>query len=104
MYAHFLTAALDQKSPSADALTPGKALANVLQRRSQLADSRRDGSSRTRDALANELEYDIALIRFTRLLGIDGDVQLFDQPQAERSRLERALATRGVHLDDLQAG
>ena len=46
---------------------------------------------------------DVALITLTRLLGVDSDVDPFDQPQEERSRLEQALVDHGIWLNELEA-
>ena len=55
------------------------------------------------DALSRELEYDVALINLARLVGIHSQVEAFDQPQKERSRLEQALVDHGIRLDELEA-
>ena len=49
-------------------------------------------------AVADQLAYDIALIEFAQGVGIDFDLEAFDQPQVERGRLEQALVSRGVSL------
>ena len=60
------------------------------------------GSSGVPDALSRELDYDVALITLARLLGVDSDIESFDQPQKERSRLEQALVDHGIRLDELE--
>jgi hypothetical protein len=51
--------------------------------------------------LTDELAYDIALVVLARGLGIDCDLFGFEQPQHERSILEKKLTTSGVVLGEL---
>jgi hypothetical protein len=102
MYQRFLGLALDE-APDDDGLTRSEALVQVMLCRSQLrqrSDSP-DESRGTASALGEELGYDIALLRLARLLGIEVDVQAFSQPSLERSRLEQAIETQGIRLDEL---
>lgn len=46
------------------------------------------------EALAAELAYDRALMHLCAEVGIVADPKAFDQPQAERARLEECLATQ----------
>ena len=103
MYAQFLSIALDQASQSDGTPTTGQALSRLLQCRDRLDGVRSESgrSSGAPNALSRELEYDVALITLARLLGVDSDVDAFDQPQKERSRLERALTDGGIRLDEL---
>ena len=96
MYATFLQLALDRVQASAHAPTTGQALINLNQCRDRLALSRVDEGVTA--VLADELSYDVALILLARQLEIAIDVQSFDQPLAERSRLERAIETTGLDL------
>ena len=45
----------------------------------------------------------MALIKLARLVGIHSDIEAFDQPQKERSRLEQALVDHGIRLDELES-
>ena len=54
-------------------------------------------------AIADQLAYDIALIELCRRLGIEVNLAGFRQPKHERSRLEQALAARGMRLDEFDA-
>ncbi len=103
MYQRFLGLALDESSDVDDGLTAGEAVADVLLCRRQLhvRDDGPDGSSGIASALGEELDYDIALLRLARLLGIQVDLQAFDRPQAERTRLEEAIEAHGIRLDEL---
>jgi hypothetical protein len=103
MYQRFLAMALDQAGDSDDALTSGESLVQLLLCRSQLhhRDGDPDESTGTESALGEELDYDIALLKLARLLGIAVDVQAFSQPDLERSRLEQAIEAHGIRLDDL---
>jgi hypothetical protein len=81
--------------------TPGQALVNVLRCRSKLVVEPGGHVKRGVGAIADELEYDIALIRFARLLGIPTDASSFSQPGVERERLERELELHGIRVDQL---
>ncbi len=52
--------------------------------------------------LATQLSSDVALINLARTCDIRCDVASFDQPERERSRLERAIAEQGICLDEEQ--
>ena len=103
MYQRFLGLALDETSNVDDGRSAGEAVAQVLLCRRQLhgRDDGTDESSGIASALGEELDYDIALLRLARLLGIQVDVQAFDRPQAERTRLEQAIEIHGIRLSDL---
>ena len=103
MYQRFLGMALDETSNVDDGLTAGEAVAQLLLCRRQLRnrDDDPDGSSGVASALGEELDYDIALLRLARLLDIQVDIQAFDRPQVERSRLEQAIEVHGIRLNDL---
>jgi len=103
MYAQFLGIALDQASQSDGTPTTGQALSRLLQCRDRLDGVRSESgrSSGVPDALSRELDYDVALITLTRLLGVPSEVDAFDQPQKQRSRLEQSLADHGIRLDEL---
>lgn len=104
MYVQFLSIALDQASHSDGPPTTGQALGRLLQCRGRM-----DGvlgvsgdSGGAPGALSRELEYDVALITLARLVGIQSQVEAFDQPPTERLRLERALVDQGIRLDELE--
>jgi len=46
--------------------------------------------------LAREIAYDVALLELSEVMGLETDLQRFEQPQRERARLEEALRDRGV--------
>jgi len=103
IYSQLLSAALVQTDGADDDTTTGGALAKVLACRSKLEaePGARSGSDWAAAALADQLAYDMALIGLSRRLGIEFDLSSFDQRQLERNRLERALETRGIALDQL---
>ncbi len=49
-------------------------------------------------AIADQVAYDIALIRYARCVGVDCELDRFSQPAEERRRIETALAARGLVL------
>jgi hypothetical protein len=55
-------------------------------------------------AVADQLAYDLALLRLAGRLGIPVDVRRFAQAQKERVRLEGELADWGIRLADLDPG
>ncbi len=103
IYSQLLSAALEQTDGSEDESTTGEALTKVLACRGKLEaqPAKRTGSDWAAAALADQLAYDIALIGLARRLGVDFDLDSFDQRQLERTRLERALENRGLGLDQL---
>jgi hypothetical protein len=50
--------------------------------------------------VADQLAYDVALVRLARSLGTEWDLCRFNQPLRERRTLERALGVRGIPLDN----
>ena len=55
-------------------------------------------------ALVNYLAYDAALIKLTRLLGLDCSAEEYDLdlPEKARARLEKVLSSRGIALDEIE--
>ena len=100
MYEQLLAMALDETSDAEDDLTAGEALVQLLLCRTQLRQSTEDPdkSSGAASALGEELDYDVALLKLARLLGIEIDVQAFSQPSLERSRLEEAIEAHGAPI------
>jgi hypothetical protein len=103
MYAQLLDSALRERTQPSLGTTPAKRLAELLRCRNRLtvsasSDGQSDGAEVT---VVDQLSYDIALIDFARGMGVELDLQAFDQPQVERDRLEQALVSRGIRLDRL---
>jgi hypothetical protein len=102
MYTELLREALDDSQERYDDPTSGQLLARLLRCRSVL-----EGTSTNPEmggglsAVATQLGYDVALVAFARQLGITSGPEDFDQPQRERARLERALSSTGVDLNQL---
>lgn len=102
MYIALLNAALAEAHSPGDDPSTHDAVEELLRRRSSLYSRgpSRVGTFWAPDALANELAYDMALIKLADLLRIDWEVDHFDRPGQGRARLELALMSRGIHLDD----
>lgn len=96
IYSELLNAALEQTQKDEDEPTIGEAWANLLECRGRLgADISLDTQPGwATAAVADQLAYDIALIRLARRLEADIDLNGFGQGLDERTRLERALETR----------
>jgi hypothetical protein len=81
--------------------TKGAALARLIESRLRLRSAR---SSEPNDdalaTLADQLAYDVALLRLARLVGIDCQSTEFGRPEQARRRLERLLATSGIDLHE----
>ncbi len=104
MYTQLLDAALRQ--PPIDRSGQERvAVAEVRRCRSQLDRATAEVDPDTVPAaLALQIGYDVALLRLAELVGIDSDPSRFDRPQHERTRLEGALAERGISLGEHGAG
>jgi len=104
MYAELLVAALGDHRWSDGEPPTGALLAKLLRYRSRLIlpISSPTGPHPAPAAVADQLAYDATLIDLARRLGIDCDVHGFAQPLYARARIERALASRGLRLDELE--
>ena len=104
IYAQLLDKALGQTHHD-ETSTTGDALAQLLELRHRLGAnlSGYTGADWAPAAVADQLAYDVALIEFCRRLGIEVILTRFGQPQHERTRLEQALVTRGIRLDEFDA-
>jgi hypothetical protein len=102
IYERLLRSALEQ-SQSHESSTSGDALAQLLERRRSAGNcSSYSGPDRAPAAIADQLAYDVALIELSLRLGLEVDLTKFDQPRQERRRLEQALISRGVDLDEFE--
>jgi hypothetical protein len=101
LYSDLLDAALRERDQSEGAPSNGEALARLVRNRHEVVWKQWPISDRasTTPELADQMAYDVALIRYARSLGIDCDSEDFGSPQDERERLERALASRGIPLE-----
>jgi len=52
--------------------------------------------------VSDQLAYDVALVMLAVEHGIDVELDGFDRPQLGRSRLEEALAARGIPIDEAE--
>jgi hypothetical protein len=102
IYVQLLDAALAEAPPQPDEMTTGDAVAELLRRRGNLNTNKssRGGSLWAPDAVANELAYDMALIRLARFLGIECDADDFELPGRGRAQIELSLMSKGIRLDD----
>jgi hypothetical protein len=100
MYVDLLTQALDEIPGETGPRSDHQLLADVLNSREQLLAYAARGTPSTAEALALELSYDGALIRFCESLRVPTDPERFASPSRERARLEQALAERGYAVDD----
>jgi hypothetical protein len=101
LYGDLVDAALRERDQSEGALSNGETLARLVRCRHHVVWKQRSTSDResTTPALADQLAYDVALIKYARSLGIDCDSAGFGSPQDERQRLEQVLASRGIPLE-----
>ena len=102
MYTQLLGAALTQERRAGTAVDAGTALDQVRRCRNELSADLPPGMEQhaVPVVLARQLGYDAALLRLAELEGIETDLNRFDLPGAERSRLEGALRGLGIALDD----
>jgi len=100
MYTDLLEAALAEVIPGGRPTSFHQALAEVVRRRKLLASSgwHEVGRPSVSVALADEVAYDVALIRLARCVDVDCDPGSFGRPQGERQKVERTLASGGVVL------
>jgi hypothetical protein len=104
MYTQLLDAALHQL-PIDGSGKARVAVAEVQRCRIQLERGAPDvDTDAVSAALALQIGYDVALLRLAGLVGIESDPGRFDRPQRERTRLEDALAERGISLSENGAG
>ncbi len=105
MYALLLDAALARADGSGDELSTGGALAELLRCRGRLGPSptsKDDAAPGAAAAVADQVAYDVSLVRLSRLVGIECDVDRFDRPEIERRRLEAELVASGIDLAELE--
>jgi hypothetical protein len=100
MYVDLLTRALDDLPEEEAPRSDDELLADVLISREQLRSYAARGTPSAAEALAHELSYDGALIRFCESLDVPTDPERFASPPRERARLEEALAERGYTVGD----
>ena len=98
MYTELLHAAVGRRGPVALSATPHSALDALRRRRGELD----EGTPSVTDpdavpvVLAREIAYDVALVDLAGLMGIETDLDRFEQPRQERARLEEALQASGI--------
>jgi hypothetical protein len=97
MYADLIEAALAEAYPPGHRISSHQARDEVFRRRKHLASAgREDGRRDVTAALADQVAYDVALIRLARSVDVDCDPRNFGWPGDERQKVERTLATGGV--------
>ena len=103
MYSELLAASLATGAANEYERQPGEMLATLLAARGRLAGSSPDPFRLVHEQIAQELAYDVALVRLCQTRDIAFDQRAFAQPVVERRRLERALAAQGIDVDGLLA-
>ena len=98
MYSELLARMLAESEQAQPEPSPRQALAEYLRCRRGSAPTgwRAPGPHRADSALADEVAYDAALIRYAQSLAFQCDVQRFGWPGDERRRTERLVASRGA--------
>jgi hypothetical protein len=104
MYGELIGAALEGIGPTDRARSLTDMVCDLMRCRGRLV---RGGSTIgppgwAPDAVADQLAYDVVLIELARRRGIACDPLAFDQPGAERARLERTLVSGGFATDVLE--
>jgi hypothetical protein len=99
MYVDLLARALDDRNLAVGPGSYDALLADLVNSWGQLLACEIRGTPSAAEALARELSYDGALIRFCHALHVPTEPARFARPSQERARLERALAERGVTVD-----
>ncbi len=104
IYARLLSDALSQRHSDGESSTTADTLAQLVKARDRLNINR---SSYTESdwapaAVADQLAYDVALIELARQLGIEVSLVRYSRPQPERTRLERAVVSRGIPLGEIE--
>src|SRR5271154_907360 len=105
MYGQLVGAALEGIGPSLRAPTMPDMVCELIRCRTRLEQGGSVGGPAgwAPGAVAGPLAYDVVLIQLARRRGITGGPVAFDQPQAERERLERALVSGGFATDVLES-
>lgn len=104
MYTQLLGTALAEQGPPETGRAVGAGLAALRSCRSRMQrnERSRSGSGWAPGAVSDQLAYDVALVRLAVDHGIEIDLDGFERPRLGRSRLEQALAVRGILLDDAE--
>jgi hypothetical protein len=103
IYVELIEAALSEREQLEPVPSASEALAQLVGCRRKViwSESPQIDQGWAISALADQVAYDIALIRYARCIGIDCDPRHFGFPGAERRQIERMLASRGIPLDPL---
>jgi hypothetical protein len=103
IYTQLLGAALAERSSATEGLSAPEVLAELLRSRRGLNTSGEShgGPYLALDAVANQLSYDVALIRLAWALGIDCEINDFDRPDDGRVQTELSLTSRGIQIAGL---
>jgi hypothetical protein len=101
MYTQLLQAAIGEHPAGPPEATTTHAVAEV--RRCRVEVGRSVSAGIDPDAvpveLAQQIGYDVALLRLAAMLGVESDPSRFEQPQLERARLEAMFNELGVNLE-----
>jgi len=103
MYAQLLRAVLDDETelppPAQGTAHSAGPLAELIRLRHTM-EKHAGHNSRgwALQAVADQLAYDVALVRLGRRRGVPVDIDGFDVPERGRARLEQAMLDKGVNL------
>ena len=100
MYSDLIEAALADPGGTDDRASTSRAVAEVVRCRHRLDTAGwREADRQGVDAvLADEVAYDVALVRYARSLGVECDTHGFGWPHTGRRRIEELLVSRGIDL------
>jgi hypothetical protein len=96
MYVDLLSAAMAGEED--EVTTPESLLSDAIACRARMLNVRGSNGLSAHGKLAQEVEYDRALINLCAASGVETDPVRFADPQGERARLELELATIGHEL------
>jgi hypothetical protein len=102
MYTQLLDVAFARRVPLDAGPTTRSAVEEVLECRAELGRGgpSDDDPDMVPVVLAQQIDYDVALLRLARVVGIVTDPRRFEQPQKERERLEHVFRDLGINLEE----
>lgn len=106
LHIDLLSAAIRTRNQSDGVPSIGEASAELERCRRQMVnnDQPRQGPGWSTEAIADQVAYDVALVRCAQSLEIDCDPDRFGWPEDERQPLERIFSSRVLPLVQLKSG
>jgi hypothetical protein len=100
MYSELIDAALADPETTAATDSASSAAAEAVRCRRRLDQAGwQEADQQGVDAvLADEVAYDVALVRYARAVGFECDTRAFGWPHTGRRQIEELLASRGIAL------